>query len=98
MEKKIWFTGGYTDELAKAKVTNSLLDRWIGWKVVMFNINHNTAVKMESYLDNNNTNHWIRVTNLTDNGGWTSRPIHGQTGRSHQATLIACYLSDMVQG
>jgi hypothetical protein len=69
-KKEIWFTGGYTDELAKAKVTNSLLDRWIGWKVVMYNINNNTAVKMESYLDTNNTNHWLRVTNLTDNGGW----------------------------
>jgi hypothetical protein len=69
-KKEIWFTGGYTDELAKAKVTNSLVDRWIGWKVVMYNINNNTAVKMESYLDNNNTNHWVRVTNLTDNGGW----------------------------
>jgi hypothetical protein len=69
-KKEIWFTGGYTDELAKAKVTNSSVDRWIGWKVVMYNVNNNTAVKMESYLDNNNTNHWIRVTNLTDNGGW----------------------------
>ena len=69
-KKEIWFTRGYTDELTKAKVTNSLIDRWIGWKVVMYNINNNTAVKMESYLDNNNTNHWIRVTNLTDNGGW----------------------------
>jgi hypothetical protein len=69
-KKEIWFTGGYTDELAKAKVANSLLDRWIGWKVVMYNLNNNTAVKMESYLDNNNTNHWVKVTNLTDNGGW----------------------------
>ena len=69
-KKEIWFTGGYTDELAKAKVANSLLGRWIGWKVVMYNINNNTAVKMESYLDDNNTNHWVRVTNLTDNGGW----------------------------
>jgi hypothetical protein len=69
-KKEIWFTGGYTNELAKAKVTNSLLDRWIGWKVVMYNINNNTAVKMESYLDDNNTNHWVRVTNLTDTGGW----------------------------
>ncbi|HMH10585.1 MAG TPA: hypothetical protein VK553_07730, partial [Candidatus Nitrosopolaris rasttigaisensis] len=69
-KKEIWFTGGYTDELAKAKVANSLLDRWIGWKVVMYNMNNNTAVKMESYLDDNNTNHWVRVTNLTDNGGW----------------------------
>jgi hypothetical protein len=36
----------------------------------MYNMNNNTAVKMESYLDDNNTNHWVRVTNLTDNGGW----------------------------
>jgi hypothetical protein len=21
-------------------------------------------------VDNNNTNHWVKVTNLTDNGGW----------------------------
>jgi hypothetical protein len=69
-KKEIWFTGGYTDELTKAKVTNSLIDRWIGWKVVMYNVNNNTEVKMESYLDDNNTNHWVRVTNLTDNGGW----------------------------
>ena len=69
-KKEIWFTGGYTDELAKAKATGSILDRWIGWKIVMFNINNNTAVKMESYLDNNNSNHWVRVANLTDNGGW----------------------------
>jgi hypothetical protein len=69
-KKEIWFTGGYTDELAQAKAANSLLGRWIGWKVVMYNIDNNTAVKMESYLDNNNNNHWIRVTNLTDNGGW----------------------------
>ena len=56
--------------MAKAKVANSLLERWIGWKVVMYNINNNTAVKMESYLDDNNTNHWVRVTNLTDIDGW----------------------------
>jgi hypothetical protein len=69
-KKEIWFTGGYTDELAKTKPTGSILNRWIGWKIVMYNIDNNTAVKMESYLDNNNTNHWVKVTNLTDNGGW----------------------------
>ena len=25
---------------------------------------------MESYLDDKNTNHWVRVTDLTDNGEW----------------------------
>ena len=46
-KKEIWFTGGYTDELSKAKATGSILDRWIGWKVVMYNINNNTAVSIK---------------------------------------------------
>ena len=41
-----------------------------GWKVVMYNINNDTAVKMESYIDNKNTNYWVKVTDLTDDGGW----------------------------
>jgi hypothetical protein len=69
-KKEIWFTGGYTDELGQAKVTNSILGRWIGWKVIMYNINNNSAVKMESYLDDNNDNHWVKVTDIIDDGGW----------------------------
>jgi hypothetical protein len=69
-KKEIWFTGGYTKELAQAKPTDSIVGRWIGWKVVMYNINNDTAVRMESYLDDKNSNHWMRVTNLTDSGGW----------------------------
>jgi hypothetical protein len=69
-KKEIWHTGGYTDARARAKVTDSLLDKWIGWKVVMYNINNDKAVKMESYLDYNSNNSWIKVTDIVDNGGW----------------------------
>jgi hypothetical protein len=69
-KKEIWFTRGYTNESAQAKPTSSIVGRWIGWKTVVYNINNDTAVKMESYLDDKNNNHWIRVTNLTDSGGW----------------------------
>src|SRR5215213_4094449 len=69
-KKEIWQHGGYTDERAKAKVTDPILGRWIGWKVVMYNINNDTAVKMESYIDNKNTNYWVKVTDLVDDGGW----------------------------
>ena len=68
--KEIWHTGGYTNSKDKAKVTDSILGRWIGWKVVMYNINNDTAVKMESYLDDKNNNNWVKVTDLVDNGGW----------------------------
>jgi hypothetical protein len=39
----------------------------------MYNTNNNSAVKMESYIDNKDTNYWVQVTNLTDNGGWSAK-------------------------
>jgi hypothetical protein len=72
-KKEIWFTGGYTDEKGPDKVTSPLIGRWIGWKVIMYNINNDTAVKLESYIDNTNTNYWIKVTDLIDDGGWYSK-------------------------
>jgi hypothetical protein len=69
-KKEIWFTGGYTNESAHAKPTSSIVGRWIGWKAVVYNINNDKTVKMESYLDDKNNNQWVRVANLTDSGGW----------------------------
>lgn len=72
-KKELWFVGGYTDERQSAKVTNSLVDRWVGWKVVIYNINDNSEVKLESYIDNTNTNYWVKVTDLVDDGGWFAK-------------------------
>jgi hypothetical protein len=69
-KKEIWFTGGYTKELAQAKPTDSIVGRWIGWKVIMYNMANDTAVRMESYLDDNSNNHWVKVTDIIDDGGW----------------------------
>jgi hypothetical protein len=71
-KKELWFVGGYTDERYANKVTTPLIDRWIGWKVVMYNINNN-EVKLESYLDNTNSNYWVKVTDLVDDGGWYAK-------------------------
>lgn len=70
-KKEIWHTGGYTDSKGSAIATQDpLLGRWIGWKVVMYNINNDTGVKMESYIDDNNTNQWRKVNEVVDTGGW----------------------------
>jgi hypothetical protein len=69
-KKEIWHTGGYTDARSVEKATDSIVGRWIGWKVVMYNINDNAAVKLESYLDDKNDNEWTKVTDLVDDGGW----------------------------
>ncbi len=73
-KKEIWHTGGYTDARDKKQATDkSLLGRWIGWKVVIYNIDDNKAVKMESYIDDNNNNEWKKVNNLIDRGGWYAK-------------------------
>jgi hypothetical protein len=69
-QKEIWHTGGYTKTRAVVNATDSILDKWIGWKVVIYNINNDASVKMESYLDENANNNWRKVTELVDNGGW----------------------------
>lgn len=70
-KKEIWHTGGYTDSKGTAQAFESpLLDNWVGLKVVMYNIDNNTGVKMESYVDANNTNDWVKVSEVTDEGGW----------------------------
>jgi hypothetical protein len=70
-KKEIWHTGGYTDDRANPKViTDPIFGRWIGWKAIIYNMHNGSAVKMESYIDNTDTNYWIQVANLTDAGGW----------------------------
>jgi hypothetical protein len=73
-QKEIWFTGGYTASTKDIMAsTDSILGRWIGWKVVMYNMMNDSAVRMESYIDNNNDNNWVKVTDLVDDGGWFAR-------------------------
>lgn len=70
-KKEIWHDGGYTDERGTEQATDqSIMDRWVGWKVIMYNIENNTAVKMESYVDDNDDNNWEQVTDLIDDNGW----------------------------
>ena len=70
-KKEIWHDGGYTDESETEKATTrSLIDRWFGWKVIIYNTDDTSAVRMESYIDDANNNTWIKVNDLTDDGGW----------------------------
>ena len=70
-KKEIWHTGGYTDSRGSAKATeNPLLNRWIGWKTIIYNQDNDSSVKMESFIDDNNDNEWKKVNEITDKGGW----------------------------
>jgi hypothetical protein len=69
-KKEIWHTGGYTDALGESQIPISLMNKWIGWKTAMYNIDNNSAVRMESYLDINSDNNWILVSEVEDRGSW----------------------------
>jgi F5/8 type C domain len=55
---------------------NSIEDRWVGFKGIMYNIEQNgeTAVKMEIWVDNNEDGQqdgpWVKVDENIDSGGW----------------------------
>ncbi len=74
-KKEIWHTGGYTDGRGSVKVIDpsSIVDKWIGWKVIMYNINNNADVKMESYIDERGNNRWKKVNEVIDSGGWYAK-------------------------
>jgi hypothetical protein len=69
-KKEIWHTGGYTDARGVSEIPNSLVNKWIGWKTIMYNFDNDSSVKMESYLDINANNNWIKISEVEDNGKW----------------------------
>jgi hypothetical protein len=69
-KKEIWHTGGYTDARGVSEIPSSLANKWIGWKTVMYNLESDSSVKMESYLDIDANNKWRKVSEVGDNGKW----------------------------
>jgi hypothetical protein len=69
-KKEIWHTGGYTDARGVSEIPNSLVNKWIGWKTIMYNLENDSSVKMESYLDINANNNWNKISEVEDNGKW----------------------------
>jgi hypothetical protein len=69
--KEQWHTGGYvfSDYL---KGMGSIKGKWVGFKAIMYNIDHSgkAGVKLEIWLDKENTNQWIKVNEREDTGGW----------------------------
>jgi HYR domain-containing protein/Big-like domain-containing protein len=81
-KKEIWHSGGYTNTAeVKSSVTPLLSDKdsnghyfggskWIGFKLIMYNIDNESKVRMEIWLDKNANNDWEKVNEFTDTGSW----------------------------
>ncbi len=83
-KKKLFHHGGYTDRTAvEENVVDDLDDRWVGIKMVTYDLgddnnddedeeeDDNNAVKLELWVDDGNEkNNWKKATEYIDDGDW----------------------------
>lgn len=62
--------GGYTDKRPSSLTVEPLKDRWIGIKMIAYNVDE--GVKLELWVDDDADNHWTKIAETTDKGGWSS--------------------------
>jgi hypothetical protein len=67
-KKEMWHVN--YDILSPTKNSiGSIMNKWVGFKGVVYNLPDGT-VKLESYVDKDNNNHWQKVEELIDSGHW----------------------------
>jgi hypothetical protein len=70
-KKKLFHHGGYTDRTAvEENVVDDLDDRWVGIKLVVYDLDDD-EVKLELWADDGDEeNNWKKVTEYVDDGDW----------------------------
>lgn len=66
--KTQWFNGGNVFTQSKPGVGSDIEGRWIGIKYILWDDGSN--VKMELWIDENESGSWKRVDSFIDNGSW----------------------------
>jgi len=69
-QKTIYHDAHSSFKISETSVTHPLMGRWIGWKVVIFNVRNNTAVRMISYIDDKDNGTWTKISDSIDDGKW----------------------------
>jgi hypothetical protein len=85
-KKKLFHHGGYTDRTAVEKnVVDDVKDRWIGLKMVVYNLNDDD-VKLELWVDDGDEkNNWEKATEYVDDGNWETN--HKDCDRSRDDVI-----------
>jgi hypothetical protein len=70
-KKKLFHHGGYSDRTAvEENVVDELDDRWVGIKLVVYDLDDD-EVKLELWVDDGNEeNNWEKATEYVDDGDW----------------------------
>ena len=71
-KKKLFHHGGYTDRTAvEENVVDDLENRWVGLKLVVYDLDEGEDVKLELWVDDGNEeNNWRKATEYVDDGDW----------------------------
>jgi len=78
-----WSGSGYNTQDPLWHGAKLPVNRWIGMKYIIYNIQNNTQVKMTLYLDSisggnpQNGGHWDKVGEVIDAGSWPSGDVGG---------------------
>jgi len=77
----------HTDEKIQRSLANEIVGKWIGIKMICYNITQNSenkSVRIELWIDPRNNNHWKLIDSNIDDGRWDklgkdcNRPKEGQ--------------------
>ena len=50
--------------------SGNLIAKWFGIKCIIYNVNNGTDVHLETWMDKDNNNTWVKVKEETDSGGF----------------------------
>ena len=72
IRKEQWHSSGYVSQSWKPAMGGSVRNKWVGFKFMCYNVgtSPNINVKMEVWVDKDNNNNWIKVTEFTDTGSF----------------------------
>jgi hypothetical protein len=82
-QSSYWSGSGFNKQDPLWKGANLPLKRWIGMKYLCYNIQNNTKVKLELYIDSvsngkpNNGGYWEKVGEVVDEGNWPAGDVSG---------------------
>jgi hypothetical protein len=72
-QKKVFHGNGYTNKRYSNAPVDPLLNRWVGLKLIAYNVDSDRAVRLELWVDNKADNNWVKVADIVDNGGWSHK-------------------------
>lgn len=70
-QKKVFHGYGYTDKRHSNIPIEPLQNRWVGFKLIAYNIESDRAVNLELWVDDKADNNWVKVAQSVDSGGWS---------------------------